>query len=313
MKGYLYESSSFDPFWNLALEESFGEWMRKEKALILYFWQNDRTVVIGRNQNAYTECNLEYIRAHRITVARRKTGGGAVYHDLGNLNYSVILPIEEYDKQRSTRAVVSGLHKAGIPAEVNGRNDILLGGKKISGNAYYSDAFMGLHHGTILFDVDLDVMTQALKVSGAKLAKRGIQSVRSRVANLRGLCPQAAMETVKKAITDSFREEYAAEFEPGIPIDPNRVEALRAKYRSREWVYDKIKDYGETHLIEADGFLLTVSMECSGAYVRRISLASDSLDPDRIERKERILNETIAREAAPAPETVLNMVKEALT
>ncbi len=313
MKAYCYESSSFNPYYNLALEESFGELIQKEKALILYFWQNDNTIVIGRNQNAYTECNLEYVRAHNITIARRKTGGGAVYHDKGNLNYSVILPMEVYDKQRSTKMIVNGLHRAGIFAEVNGRNDILLNGKKISGNAYYSNEFMGLHHGTILFDVNLDVMKQSLNVSEAKLAKRGIKSVKSRVANLCELYPKVTMDLTKEAIMDSFREEYDVDFLSGIHIDKSRIETICEQYRSKEWVYEKIKDYGETHFLEANGTLLTVSLECDGAYVRQISIASDSLDPDMIELKESTVNEAIKKGNFLEPEAALNMIKEAFS
>lgn len=180
---------SKDPMFNLALEEYVLKVLSEQDDFIL-LWQNANSVIIGRNQNAYAEVNESYVKEHNVNVVRRITGGGAVYHDLGNLNFSFITTIQDDSLQnyvKFTTPVIKALNKLGVAAEFSGRNDIVVDGKKISGNAQTYFKQKMLHHGTILFDVDMSHIANVLKVKIDKLASKGVTSNRARVTNIRPL------------------------------------------------------------------------------------------------------------------------------
>ena len=174
-----------DPFFNMALEEYLvTESDRDEDVFML--WQNQPTVVVGRNQNTIEEINQAFIEQRGISIVRRISGGGAVYHDLGNLNFTFILNDgrDFANFEKFTRPIINALARLGITAENDGRNDIIIAGRKFSGNAQYKHRSRLLHHGTILFASDIEDMVQALNPSGVKITSKGIKSVRSRVTNL---------------------------------------------------------------------------------------------------------------------------------
>lgn len=178
------ETGSQDPGYNLAFEEYVLTHRRTGDYLLL--WQNGPAVVIGRNQNAEEEINRAFVEAHGIRVVRRATGGGAVYHDLGNLNYSFVTGAgAEEGMERFTRPVVQALQGLGLRAEAGGRNDILVEGRKVSGTAQRLLWGRMLHHGTLLFDTDLSMAEGALRVDPEKFRSKSVKSVRSRVGNLR--------------------------------------------------------------------------------------------------------------------------------
>lgn len=189
---------STNPFYNLALEE----YLLKEKDFnedIFMLWQNEPTIVIGRNQNVYEELNLDYTGQHKIHIARRMSGGGAVYHDLGNLNFTVIKQksgLEKNDFSSFALPVIQCLASFGVSAVFNGRNDILIEGKKFSGNAQYFYRDKILHHGTILFSSDLAVLSNGLRVKKSKIESKGIRSITSRVTNIGDYLPDHV--TLKK-------------------------------------------------------------------------------------------------------------------
>ncbi|MDP4090707.1 MAG: lipoate--protein ligase [Bacillota bacterium] len=175
-----------DPHFNLALEEYVVKYMDPSEDYIL-LWQNEPSVIIGRNQNTMEEINLKYIQDNNIHVVRRLSGGGAVYHDLGNLNFTFIANNDKdvmSNFMKFTEPVINALRNFGVSAEFSGRNDITIEGKKFSGNAqyYYGDRL--LHHGTILFNSDLSVVQAALNVKADKIESKGVKSVKSRVTNV---------------------------------------------------------------------------------------------------------------------------------
>lgn len=175
-----------DPRINLAIEEHLLRNLETDEDLLL-FYINEPAIIIGRYQNTLEEINAEYVAEHGIHVVRRLSGGGAVYHDLGNLNFSFITqraPENFHNFKKFTGPVISVLRELGIPAELNGRNDIVVDGRKVSGNAQYIAARRMVSHGTLLFDSDLERVSQALNPKPNKISSKGIKSVRSRVANL---------------------------------------------------------------------------------------------------------------------------------
>lgn len=233
-------NDSLDPHYNLALEEYVLKNLDQEESYIL-LWQNEPSVIIGRFQNTVEEVNAEYIKKNGIHIVRRITGGGAVYHDLGNLNFSYVVRDDQktIDFGRFTQPVVAALAKMGIRAEHTGRNDITIDNKKFSGNAQYHFRNRTLHHGTILFCSRLENVEQALKVKPAKIESKGLKSVRSRVTNIMDYLQQ------KVSITE-FRDLLLAYLFEENPIreyklseeDKSRIRQLmEEKYLTWEWNY----------------------------------------------------------------------------
>ena len=218
--------------WNMAFDEFALEGLDVQEPLF-YLWQNAPAVIIGLNQSPYAEVNLPYLEENGIRLARRVTGGGAVYHDLGNLNYSIVGPVQ--DMEQAFEIMPEALRKLGVPAERTGRNDILVEGRKCSGYAKRLSRNRMMIHGTLMWDVDLDVLTEALKVPGSKVSAKGIASVRSRVANLREYLPQyPTLKAFQAAL-----QELLADGDPEYPLTTAQREAVgleaREKFGTWEW------------------------------------------------------------------------------
>lgn len=223
-------NSSTDPYFNMAYDEYCLTRLGAEEPLF-YLWRNRPSVIIGLNQNAYGEVNLEYLRSRGISLARRVTGGGAVYHDLQNLNYSII------GRKVSPEPIVGALRSLGVDAELSGRNDIFVGGRKVSGYARRVWQDRELVHGTLMYDVDLDTLGAALCVPGSKLETKGIASVRSRVANLRDCLPGLASITDFAAAMQSLLAcgDGGAELEKSAVAEIEKL--AEEKFASWEWIY----------------------------------------------------------------------------
>ncbi len=201
--------------------------------MFFYLWRNRPSVIIGYNQNSQAEVNLEYLRRNGILLVRRVTGGGAVYHDLQNLNYSMVAPLGGADP---VSVIVEALQRLGVPAERTGRNDIFVEGRKVSGYARRVYKDRELVHGTLMYDVDIDTLTRALDVPGSKLNLKGVASVRSRVTNLKDYLPQfASLDEFQAAL-----QEMMAGNDPRIflPADSEQaIEALRRdKFANPDWI-----------------------------------------------------------------------------
>ena len=192
-----------DPHWNMAFDQWCLEHLDTEEP-VFYLWRNRPSVIVGLNQNAWAEVNLPYMQAHGITLARRVTGGGAVYHDLQNLNYTIVGRTSDIERDYPgyTSLIAGAMGRLGLDVEISGRNDILTGGRKISGYAkrVWRDRLMV--HGTLMYDVDLETLTRVLDVPGSKMNSKGIASVRSRVANIKDLMPGiAGVEDLQDRLT----------------------------------------------------------------------------------------------------------------
>ena len=272
-----------DPYANLALEEYLLNCCAGDEKIILYFWQNEDTVVIGRNQNAYTECNIDYVAANGIHVARRMTGGGAVFHDLGNLNYSLILPLCLYHPGCAEKILVKSLNSLGIAASANGRNDICLADGKISGNACYVGHKAVLCHGTLLYRADKAKMASALNVAKSKLAKKGIVSVKSRVDDIASHYPTVTiadlMETIKKEVAAAYGlSEFLS-----LSVLEKEFAELREKYASYEWNWEKVKDYSLSLEKSFAWGTVRISLSYAGEDLKDVEISSDALDADFVE------------------------------
>lgn len=227
-------NTSTDPHFNMSFDEYCLQRLPSDDC-VFYLWQNRPSVIIGHNQDARREVNLEYLQEHGIVLARRVTGGGAVYHDLQNLNYSIV------GRRPRIDVIVEALRSLGVPAELTGRNDIFVEGRKVSGFARSVYHQRELIHGTLMYDVDIDVLTRALDTPESKLNRKGVASVRSRVANLKDYLP---------GIDDigQFQERLHALLACGdqeIFLGPEayeRIEKRRIeKFAAPEWIFGAIR------------------------------------------------------------------------
>lgn len=227
-----------DPYRNLAREEVLLQEV-KEGEILLYLWQNQNTVVIGKNQNCYKECRVALLEEEGGHLARRLSGGGAVFHDLGNLNYTFIAPKEEFDVSRQTKVILEAVRSFGIEAKATGRNDIAVESRKFSGNAYYRTKDTCYQHGTLLVEVDPEKIGRYLSVSRKKLESKGVDSVRSRVVGLKEFAPDLTIEAMKEALRGAMAKEYgpiAFENRHQETIE-EKASLLREKYASPDWLY----------------------------------------------------------------------------
>lgn len=229
-----------DPYKNLALEEYLFSRVGDNEC-ILYLWQNEKTVVIGRNQNPWKECRIKELEEDGGKLVRRLSGGGAVFHDLGNLNFTFLVSKENYDVERQLEVIVKAVNRLGIPAIKSGRNDITVEGRKFSGNAFYSDGIHSYHHGTLLICVDMSRLSTYLNVSRDKLVSKGVDSVRSRVANLTEYTPELTIGRMEEELIKAFGEIYGRTPKE---LELNRFPAgdlkdSEAKFSSWEWNFGK--------------------------------------------------------------------------
>ncbi len=223
-----------DPRRNLAMEEALLLSLPANTA-ILFLWQNRHTIVIGSGQNAWRECDVQKLHDEGGTLVRRSSGGGAVYHDLGNLNFSFIVPREDYDVDRQLRVVIDAVARCGLTAEKSGRNDLLIENRKFSGNAFRLLKNSALHHGTLLIASDMEKVRRYLTPDASKLKAKGVKSVASRVANLSEL-GEIDVPKMTQAMMAAFLQEYgAAQIEIADTESTPNFSMLHEKYESWDW------------------------------------------------------------------------------
>ena len=233
--------STTDPTFNLALEQYVFDRMPCDRGYFM-LWQNDNAIIVGKHQNTLAEINESFVRERGIRVVRRLSGGGAVYHDMGNLNFTYIMDASQgmqLDLKLFCQPVAEALRSLGVDAQVNGRNDITIDGQKFSGNAQYVREGRVMHHGTIMFDSDLTVVGQALNVNKEKIAAKGVKSVKSRVTSVRPHLPKdISLQEFKSKLLESMFQGQPMEEYTLTAADIAAVEELRAqRYNTWEWNY----------------------------------------------------------------------------
>ena len=280
---YYVESRTLDPYENLAAEEFLFNSLQ-EGSRCLMLWQNRDTVVIGKYQNAAQEINAPYVREQGILVARRLSGGGAVFHDLGNLNYTLIEdrnPEQEIDFSPYLTPVLHALQSLGLEASFSGRNDILVDGRKVSGCAQYEREGRILHHGCILVDTDLEKLEMALKPPAAKFISRSTKSVRSRVASLQSLAgAPVSIQDLKRRLREAFFAQ-TGRTEPvrTIVFDQKARDQIRRlrneKYAAPDWIYGYEADFQVRKQRKFPSCLLMADMDVEKGRISRIRLTGD--------------------------------------
>jgi len=284
-------SDSYDPWFNLAVEETIFRQMPTTQR-VLFLWRNADTVVIGRAQNPWKECNTARMEQDNVRLARRSSGGGAVFHDLGNTCFTFMAGKPEYNKSVSTALVLSALHDLGIHAVASGRNDLEVetaeGMRKISGSAYKETPDRGFHHGTLLLNADLTRLTNYLNPDPKKLQAKGITSVRARVANLNDISPGVTHQQICDSIINAFFTLYGEQVEAehispqALPDLPGFVETF-ARQSSWEWNFGQAPAF--SHLLDNrfswGGIELHFDVE--KGHITRTQLFTDSLNPAPLE------------------------------
>lgn len=231
MKYKYFISSGTDPYMNLVEERNLFEFANENTA-ILYLWQNDNTIVIGKNQDVYSECRADEFKAQGGKIVRRMSGGGAVYHDLGNLNFSIITDRVNDSEQAYLDLILRMAENLGIKAEFGGRNDVVCSGRKFSGSAVYDGGEKVCRHGTVLVNTDIEKMTYYLTPEREKLKRHGVESVRSRVMNLSEADSEITVDAVKKSFIEATGAELLNE-EP----DALSVKKYAELFVSEKWIY----------------------------------------------------------------------------
>lgn len=271
-----------DPRVNLALEEymleNFGE-----KDTYLLFYINEPSIIIGRNQNTVEEINTEYVDNNGIKVVRRLSGGGAVYHDLENLNFSFITKDDGesfHNFAKFTKPLVDVLNELGVPAELKGRNDLVVEGRKISGNAMYSTKGRMFSHGTLMFDSEIENVVKALNVNKAKIESKGIKSIRSRVANISEfLDEKISMEEFKERILKHVFEVEDVKDVPRYELTDedwkNVYKISEERYQKWEWNYGKSPAFNVQESHKFDSGLLDVRLDVKKGVIENCIIYGD--------------------------------------
>lgn len=286
-------SNSTNPYVNIAVENRLVT-QPDECSVTLYLWRNHRTVVIGQNQNPFAECNIEQLAADGGFVMRRTTGGGAVYHDDGNINFSFVAPPPLYDQGKQFDVICRALNDFGIEAQLSGRNDLTTGNRKFSGNAFSKGHHNWLHHGTLLIRSNVDDLSRYLRVKPSKLHKHGVASVQSRVVNLSELAPTLDSKNIVPHLIKAFESTYETKAET-LDFDTiannEETKGLIKRYSSEEWLFGRWKYFNAqySHQFEWGAAELSLTIDEATHTITNAILATDALDVDLPQKAQDIL------------------------
>ena len=300
--------NQYNPYLNLAVESNLLDNFLPN-TVSLFLWKNKQTVVIGTNQNPYSECDTESLLNEGGFLARRRTGGGAVYHDLGNLNFSFVADKNIYDVKRQMQVIQKALLDFNLETEVSGRNDITYQGRKFSGNAFAKTKNQGLHHGTILIKTDSERLQKYLKVKPAKLHKHGVKSVVSRVINLSEVA-DITSENIIPHLIRAFEDVYqgsATIISFDDLCDENAIR-LSQHIGSDEYLFGKWKEFHTKKSATFDwgSIDLDIDIDEENGIIKDINIASDSLEPKSIEAAIELLKGANIKENPSSENQIVN-------
>ncbi|MFC6204242.1 lipoate--protein ligase [Psychrobacter urativorans] len=290
MKLRILKSEVTNPWFNLATEDWIFNTLNPDSHT-LFLWRNSETVVIGRSQNPWVECKTDKMAEDDVFLARRQSGGGAVFHDLGNTNFTFLSPKADYDQDANFTIIINALKKLGVDATLSGRNDMQVGDRKISGSAFKHSVDRSFHHGTLLVNADMQKLGDYLNPHPLKLQAKGIKSVRSRVANLVEFNDAINHETLSQAMIEAFCEHYGQEVE-AIPVE-ELDEAILAqephlnKYYQQmadwEWRFGKTPEFSHHLETRFDWGLIDLHLDVKQAVIAEAVIFSDALNVELIE------------------------------
>ena len=283
---FIYHAQGTDPYENLAAEKVLMDCVKPGQC-VLYLWQNLNTVVIGRNQNAWLECRTSLLEQAGGKLARRLSGGGAVFHDMGNLNFTFLMCKEDYDLDRQVEVIGRACALAGIRAEKSGRNDLLADGRKFSGNAFYQDKVHAYHHGTLMVNVDKEKLGAFLSPPKAKLQAKGVASVRSRVVNLKELSPALTIDGMRANMSRAFEEVYGMAAKPFVMTDlmQAQVTELKDLYGSWDYLYGKSHAFSFSCEEKFPWGYVGLQLDAQNGMIQEVGINTDAMDwtlPDAI-------------------------------
>ena len=274
-------SHSHDPYFNLSAEEI----LLKDESIkedIVLFYINKNSIIFGRNQNVHEEINEEYVKENKVNLVRRVSGGGAVYHDEGNINFSFITNKEARSYEKFLGPIIGFLKTLGLNAEFKGKNDLSIDGIKVSGNAQYIYKDRMFHHGTLLFDSSLATLGSALRVNKLKLESKGIKSARQRVANIRTLLSEdISVEEFKEKLFAYFKKD--ADVMDLKDYKKDEIKALMNIRKSHDWIYKKNPEFNVINECRYDGGTIKVSLNVENNMIKTINFTGDFLSNNDFE------------------------------